>query len=112
MNVSKGFILAVFLSVIVGCAGNGRLRHVDSLRQNSNWPTIRAAAELEVARKQGNARWSHSAYYAPEEHTNGIWHVVASGPYPLNRLGDSIDLLIKDGGEVVGYSPRMRDYKR
>jgi hypothetical protein len=112
MKASKLLILAALLPFAAGCAGNRRLQHIESLRQEPDWPKIRAAAEIEVARKEGNTQWSHSAYYSPEEHTNGVWYVVASGSYPLNRLGDSIDLLIKDGGEVVSYSPRMQGHPR
>jgi len=112
MKASKFLVLAGILSLATGCAGNRRLQHIEVLRQDPDWPKIRAAAEMEVARKEGNTRWSHSAYYAPEEHTNGVWYVVASGAYPLNRMGDSIDIFIKDGGKVISYSPRMRDHPK
>src|ERR1051325_9512034 len=100
MKTPQLLILAAVLLLAAGCATPRWVQHIEALRQEPDWPKIRAAAEIEVAHKEGNTRWSHSAYYSPEEHTNGVWYVVASGSYPLNRLGDSIDLLIKDGGEV------------
>jgi hypothetical protein len=112
VKICKFVVLAAILSFAAGCAGSRRLQHVESLRQESNWPNIRAAAEIEVARRDGNTQWSHSAYYSPREHTNGVWYVVASGAYPLNRLGDSIDLLIKDRGEIVSYTPRMQSHPK
>ena len=51
-------------------------------------------------------------YYAPEQHTNGVWVVVASGAYPHNRLGDSIDMVIRDDGEVISYAPRMSSHPK
>jgi hypothetical protein len=113
MNIRNFFILGVFAVVLVtGCAGNQELQRIDALRRQPAWPAIRAAAETEVARREGNTEWSHSAYYAPQQHTNGVWAVVASGSYPLNRLGDSIDMLIRDSGEVVSYAPRMSSHPR
>ena len=96
-------------ALLIGCAGSKEMQHAEGLRRHPDWPRIRAAAELEVAHHEGNTLWSHDAYYWPHEHTNGVWYVVASGAYPLNAYGDSIDMLIRDGGEVVSYSPR-RDY--
>src|SRR6266404_4251058 len=95
-----------------GCASNKELQRVDALRRHPYWPRVRAAAELEIARREGNTLWSHDAYYAPKQHTNGVWFVVASGAYPLNRYGDSIDMLIRDGGKVFSYSPRMPSHPR
>jgi hypothetical protein len=112
MNASKFLVLAGLLSFAAGCAGSRQLQHTEALRQERNWPKIRAAAEIEVARKEGNTQWSHSAYYAPKEHTNSLWHVVASGAYPLNSMGDSIDILIKDDGEVISYAPRTKDHPK
>src|SRR5436190_20506164 len=90
-----------------GCASHRAGQRIDALRREPGWPAIHATAEMEVARREGNTQWSHSAYYSPQQHTNGVWVVVASGAYPLNTLGDSIDILIRDGGEVISYSPRM-----
>ena|ERR1043165_7173058 len=104
--------LAGLLLFAAGCAGSRQLQHTEALRQDRDWPKIRAATEIEVARREGNTQWSHSAYYAPQEHTNGVWYVVASGAYSHNRMGDSIDILIKDGGEVISYSPRMSKHPR
>ena len=106
MNIRRIFGFGVLSLFIVGCAGSRELQRIDVLRQDSAWPDIRAAAEKEIARREGNTRWSSSAYYAPAQHTNGVWVVVASGAYPNNRLGDSIDLLIRDTGEVISYVPR------
>ena len=97
---------------VAGCAGNRELQRVDTLRRDPTWPAIRAAAETEVARREGNTQWSHSAYYNPQQHTNGVWVVVASGAYPLNRLGDSIDMTIRDDGEVISYSPRQPSHPK
>jgi hypothetical protein len=96
--------------LVVGCAGNKEFRGVDALRRHPDWPRIRATAELEVAQREGNTLWSYDAYYAPKQHTNGVWCVVASGAYPANRYGDSMDMLIRDGGEVFSYSPRMSSH--
>jgi hypothetical protein len=112
MKTHQHLFFATILIFVTGCAGSRQLQHTEALRQERDWPKIRAAAEIEVARKEGNTQWSHSAYYAPQEHTNSVWYVVASGDYPLNRMGDSIDLLIKDGGEVISYSPRMKDHPK
>ena len=107
------FRFLICLAVIAtGCAGNRELQRIDALRRDPAWPKIRAAAEMEVARKEGNTDWSHSAYYEPEQHTNGVWVVVASGAYPLNRLGDSIDMNIREDGQVVSYSPRQPDHPK
>ena len=100
------------LLFVVGCAGNRHLQHIDALRRDPSWPTIRAAAETEVARREENTRWSQSAYYAPEQHTNGVWVVVASGAYPHNRLGDRIDMVIRDDGEVISYAPRTSSHPK
>jgi hypothetical protein len=100
-------VVAVML--LAGCAGSKQLQHQESLRRDRDWPKIRAAAELEVARHEGNTLWSHDAYFTPQEHTNGVWYVVAAGAYPLNGYGDSIDILLRDGGEILSYLPR-RDF--
>jgi hypothetical protein len=95
------------LALITGCASHREFERVEALRRDAVWPDIRAAAEKEIARREGSTQWSSSAYYAPQQHTNGVWAVVISGAYPNNRLGDSIDLLIRDTGEVISYSPRI-----
>jgi hypothetical protein len=95
----------LILSFAAGCASNGDFQRVDALRHDPDWPAIRAAAEMEVARKEGNTDWSHSAYFSPQQHTNGVWRVLASGAYPLNKLGDHIEMLIRDNGQVVSYIP-------
>ncbi|PWU18395.1 MAG: hypothetical protein C5B50_09410 [Verrucomicrobia bacterium] len=99
--------LACALSAILlaGCAGRKQFHHQESLRRDANWPKIRAAAELEVARREGNTRWSHAAYFAPHEHTNEVWYVVASAAYPT--YGDRIDILAGDTGEILSYSPPL-----
>jgi hypothetical protein len=113
MKIPSFIIFGSMVFVFVtGCAGRRELQHVDALRRDPGWPAIRAEAEEEVTRRKGNAEWSHSAYYAPQQHTNGMWVAVASGAYPLNRLGDSIDMLIRDSGEVVSYAPRMSSHPR
>lgn len=98
------------VALATGCATNKELARIESLRRDPTWPDIRAAAEKAVARHKGDTRWSSSAYYQPEQHTNGVWAVVASGAYPLNTLGDNIDLCIRDNGEVISYSPRRPNY--
>jgi len=100
-----GLALTV-LALGTGCASNQEFERVDALRRDPAWPIIRAAAEMEIARRESNTQWSHSAYYTPSQHTNGVWVVVASGAYPANTLGDSIDLLIRDSGEILSYAPR------
>jgi hypothetical protein len=112
MNIRSIFVFGILGLFIVGCAGSRELQHVDALRRDPSWPVIRAKAEVEIAHREGNTEWSHSAYYAPHEHTNGVWVVVASGAYPLNRLGDSLDMRIRDSGEVVSYAPRMSDHPK
>jgi len=112
MNIRSIFSFGILSLFVVGCAGSRELQRVDALRRDPSWPLIRAAAETEIARRERNTEWSHSAYYSPQQHTNGVWAVVASGAYPLNRLGDSIDMLIRDSGEVVSYSPRMSSHPR
>jgi hypothetical protein len=97
---------------VVGCASNKELHRIDLLKRDPDWPRIRAAAELEIARREGNTSWSYDAYFSPREHTNRVWAVVASGAYPANRWGDSIDLLIRDGGEVLAYSPRWGSHPK
>lgn len=106
-----GIALLVLL-LATGCRSTNKLGRVDALRRDPSWSTVRAAAEMEIARRVGSTNWSHSAYYTPKEHTNGVWVVVASGAYPNNTLGDSIDLLIRDSGEVVTYTPRMSWHPR
>jgi hypothetical protein len=98
-------LLGLILSFAAGCASNRDLQRVDVLRRDPNWPGIRAAAETEVAHKEGNTNWSHSAYFSPQQHSNRVWLVLASGAYPLNKLGDHIEMLICDNGEVVSYIP-------
>jgi len=109
----KYFTLLICVAVIAaGCAGNREFERIDALRRDPAWPKIRAAAEMEVARKEGNTNWSYRAYYLPEQHTNGVWVVVASGAYPLDRLGDSIDIIIRDDGQIVSYSPRQSSHPK
>lgn len=103
-------VLPVFLAV--SCAGNREAQRVDTLKRDPNWPKIHATAEMEVARKEGNTDWSNSAYYIPKQHTNGVWVVVAAGAYPLNRMGDSITLVVRDSGEVVSYAPRWSQHPK
>ena len=112
MNIRSVFTFGLLSLLAVGCAANRELARADELRRDSSWPMIRAAAEVEVARREGSTEWSHSAYYAPRENTNGVWIVIASGAYPLNRMGDSIELLIRNGGEVVSYSPRLASHPK
>ena len=45
------------------------------------------------------------AYYSPKQHTNSVWFIVASGRYPLNTYGDSIDIFIHDRGKCF-HIPR------
>ena len=108
MNIRSFYCFGILVLVLVtSCASNKEFERVDALRRDPAWPAIRAAAEMEIARRESSTQWSHSAYYAPKQHTNSVWVVVASGAYPNNTLGDSIDLIIRDGGEVISYAPRM-----
>ena len=113
MNLHRILGVGILVQLLTtGCASQKEFERVDVLRRDTAWPTIRAAAEMEIARREGNTQWSHSAYYNPQQHTNGVWAVVASGAYPGNTLGDSIDLLIRDSGEVVSYKPRMSGHPK
>jgi hypothetical protein len=110
MKIRNLFILGILSSLFIGCANTHELQRLDALRRESAWPQIRADVEMEVARRKGNTDWSHTAYYSPRQHTNGVWVVMASGPYPentwpLNWSGDNIDVLIRDSGEVISYAP-------
>ena len=104
-----GILVLLFAS---GCASNKEFERTDALRRDSAWPMIRAAAEMEIGRREHNTQWSYSAYYEPKEHTNGVWVVVAYGAYPNNRLGDWIDLFVRDNGEVTSYSPHLSWHPR
>jgi hypothetical protein len=112
----KTYRFIVFASLILsfsaGCASNREYQRIDALRRDPDWPAVRAAAETEVARKEGNTNWSHTAYFSPQQHTNGVWRVLASGAYPLNRMGDHIEMLIRDNGEVVSYIPLYSSHPR
>jgi len=113
MNIRGILSLAIPVLVLAaGCTTNNEFERIDALRRDLAWPRIRAAAEMEIARREGSTQWSYSAYYTPTQHTNGIWGVVAFGAYPSNKLGDSIDLLIRDSGEVFSYVPRMSRHPR
>jgi hypothetical protein len=101
----------VVLSLLVACVSE-RERRVQTLRFDSNWPNIRAAAQNEVARRERDTQWSATAYFNAHEHTNGVWYVVAAGAYPLNTWGDNIDILVKDSGEIAGYAPRWSKHPR
>jgi hypothetical protein len=111
MKLKNPLLIVTMLLLAGGCASR-RFQHIEVLRQDPTWPTILSAAELEASRREGNTQWSHSAYYTPEEHTNGVWYVIASGSYPLNRLGDSIDILIQDDSKVLSYSPRRSSHPK
>jgi hypothetical protein len=89
-----------------GCASNRELARRDALKRDTNWPTIRAAAEKEIARREGTTQWSYQAYYSPAQHTNGVWAVVAEGSYPMGAYNDFIDLTVRDNGEVISATPR------
>ena len=99
-------LMLVFAS---GCAGNREFQRVETMRRESGWPKIRAAAEKEIARRDGDTKWSSQAYYEPKQHAEGVWTVVAFAAYPGNKYGDSIDLQIRDNGKVISYAPRLPD---
>ena len=108
MKTSRVLLFALTGAIFAtGCANHRAGQRIDALRREPGWRAIRATAEMEVARREGNTQWSHSAYYSPQQHTNRVWAVVASGAYPLNTFGDSIDMLIRDDRGVMSYSPRM-----
>ena len=113
INSNVTLIFAILASMFaVGCAGSRAQHRIDALRNDPNWPRIRTTAETEIARRGEKADWLRSAYYSPHEHTNGVWLVVVSGQYPLNRMGDRIDILVRDGGEVVSYVPRWPSHPK
>ena len=105
MNFRKVFILGILSSLAAGCANTHELQRLDALKRDPTWPQIRADVEMEVAHRKGNTDWSHTAYYNPRQHTNGVWVVMASGAYPQNWYGDNFDILIRDSGEVISYAP-------
>ena len=103
MKCSGVFILATGATVILnGCAS--------SLSRESDWPRIRTTAANEVANREGDSRWARDAYFTPTRHEDGVWGVKASARDPLNKPGDSIDLRIRDGGEVISYLRRFTTY--
>jgi hypothetical protein len=107
MNIHRLSSCAILMLLIaIGCANDEAFERVDALRCDPAWPVIRATAETEIARRKGNTQWSSAAHYTPKQRTNGVWVVVASGAYPDNTLGDHVDLLIRDDGEIVSYAPR------
>jgi len=103
MKYSGFFILVTGLALIAnGCAS--------SLSRQTEWPHIRATAANEVANREGDSRWARDAYFTPTRHEDGVWGVKVSARYPLNKPGDSIDLRIRDGGEVISYLRRFTNY--
>lgn len=113
MNIRRILGVGILIQLLAaGCASNQQFKRIDALRRDRAWPTIRAAAEIEIARREGNTQWSYSANYIPHQHTNGVWAVAALGAYPRDRFGDKIDLLIRDGGEVIKYSPSMSHHTK
>jgi hypothetical protein len=112
MSTNHSQFTVLFFLFLLGCASDREYQRIDALRRDPDWPAIRAAAETEVARKEGNTNWSHDAYFSPQQHTNGVWRVLASGAYPLNRMGDHIEMLIRDNGEVVSYIPLYSSHPR
>jgi len=108
MNIrtfSTAGILVLLLAT--GCKSDREIRRIDALWRDPNWPMIRAAAEIKVERRDGNTFWSHSARFSPLQHTNGVWVVLASAPYPGNTYGDWIKLTVRDDGTVLSYSPNL-----
>ncbi len=113
MKIDRFLLMAsLILCFAAGCASNWEYQRIDALRSDPDWPKIRAAAEIEVARKEGNTQWSHSAYFSPQNHINGVWRVLASGAYPLNTLGDHIGMLVRDNGDVFSYIPLYSSHPR
>ena len=111
MIISRSFGLLMSVALFVtGCATDKEVLRKDALARDPTWPTIRAAAEIEIAHREGTTDWSYQAYYHPQQHTNGVWVVLAEGSYPMGAYGDYIDLVIRDGGDVVSASPRMPTY--
>ena len=107
MIIRCSFILVTLVALLVsGCATDNEVLRKDALARDPTWPTIRAAAEIEIAHREGSNAWSYRAYYHPQQHTNGVWVVVAEGSYPGGAEGDYIDLVIRDGGVIVSASPR------
>jgi uncharacterized protein YceK len=103
--IMKGYRFLILVTVVLlanGCAS--------SLRHESEWPRIRATAVNEVTQREGDSRWARDAYFNPTRHADGVWGVKVSARYPLSRPGDSIDLRIRDGGEVVSYLRRFTTY--
>jgi hypothetical protein len=100
----NGFFIWVAGAALIasGCAS--------SLRHESDWPRIRTTAANEVANREGDSRWARDAYFTPTRHAEGVWAVKVSARYPLSRPGDSIDLHIRDGGEVISYERRFTTY--
>ena len=108
MTIRYLFVLAALLTT--SCGTDKEFLRRDALQRDPTWPTIRAAAETAIAHREGTTAWSYRAYYHPQQHTNGVWVVVAEGSYPMGGYGDYIDLVIRDGGEVISVAPRKPTY--
>ena len=92
--------------LVIGCATDKEFQRKDALQRDPTWPSIRTAAEVAIADREGTTQWSSRAYYHPQQHTNGLWVVLAEGSYPMGAYGDYIGLIVRDGGEIVSASPR------
>ena len=110
--IHPSFSLVALIAALLaaGCASNKELLRRDALKRDTTWPNIRAAAEMEIARREGTTDWSYQAYYTPVQHTNEVWIVVAEGGYPMGAYGDFIDLVVRDSGEVISAKPRKPDF--
>jgi len=106
MKTYRFFPLAsLIISFTAGCASDREFERIGRSPSRLGWPAIRATAEMEVARKEGNTNWSHAAYFSPGSTPMAcgvFWRraLIRSTAWAITSK-----CLIRDNGEVVSYIP-------
>lgn len=95
-------IVMLLASLLGSCASFSARGAEKSALQKRQEETILHIAKAEVARREP-PYWAEGAYLEVTSYQDGVWIVTASGPYPLNTLGDFRWMEITDDGRVVGY---------
>lgn len=107
-------LIALGAAACAGPARDPRAAELAALRQDPDWPRIRAEAIGEVLRREGPLVWhaiTHPYAVWPISRPAGGWRVGVAADYPHNTLGRLVELDMDRDGKILRYDRRWEAAK-
>jgi len=97
-----------FAFAAVSCAPSADVQTHRALAEDPHWALVRADAQRTIRHREQQDFWAANARYTPYSYDGRVWTLRVSGAYPMHVGSDFIDMVMRDDGTVLNYTPSQQ----